>query len=55
MAKDKLSDYDPEIIASIIAASKGRKDPKGRAKPTLPHRDRTKYTRKEKHRDKADS
>lgn len=49
MAKDKLSKYDPVIIASIIDGIKGRKDPKGKAKPTQVHRDKTTYKRKPKH------
>lgn len=30
-----------------------RKDPKGKAKHTLVHRDRTKYTRKRKHKEQS--
>ena len=44
MAKDKI-EWDLDILRKIV----GRKDPKGKAKHTVKHRDRTKYKRKPKH------
>ena len=48
MGKDKRKeiDWDLDRLKSIV----GRKDPKGKAKTTKVHRDKSKYTRKEKHR-----
>lgn len=50
--KDKLKlEFDPEFIDDILKAIDSRKDPKGKAKHTKVHRDRTKYTRKRKHKE----
>ena len=54
MAKDKLSELEMEVIKSICDI-KPRKDPKGKAKPTQVHRDKTTYKRKPKYvRDTTD-
>jgi len=50
VAEKTLAEIEQDIIDSIVkAGKKARKDPKGKARTTTVHRDRTKYTRKGKH------
>lgn len=58
MEKDKLDAFNKSRLKykeALDELAKGRKDPKGKAKPTQTHRDKTKYKRKPKHvRDTTD-